>query len=265
MALPGTRILVTRGGTQADEFGRSVRARGGVPVLFPTVALVPVEEGGDFDDSLRRLDSYDFVVFTSANAVRFVRDRMTTLGVRRLPDTLSVVSVGPGTTRELNLRYLPVHLEAPVHSAEGVVDLLVPKGVVGKRVLFPRAEEGREVIPDGLTAAGATVDLVVAYRNGLPPKDPQAAARIVDNPPEVSTFASPSAFRNLFHLLGEEKAAAFLSKSVIAVIGDVTAAAVREKGFEPAIVPTDFTLDAMLDAIERKMLQISDPPKEIDR
>ena len=91
---------------------------------------------------------------------------------------------------------------------------------------------------------------MVAYRNGLAEKDEDAAAEIVADPPEVCTFASPSAFRNLFALLGEENAREMLGRTRIAVIGEVTARAVRERDFRVDIEPETYTLKAMVDAIK---------------
>ncbi len=94
------------------------------------------------------------------------------------------------------------------------------------------------------------MDIVTVYRNGLPPRDEKAAGEIGESPPDVCTFASPSAFRNFFLLLGEELAASVLSRSRIAVIGDVTARAVRERNYPVDIMPETFTLAGMLEAID---------------
>ena len=93
------------------------------------------------------------------------------------------------------------------------------------------------------------MDTVVAYRSGLPEKDEKAAAGLVADPPDVATFASPSAFRNFFLLLGEKAARSVLARSRIAVIGEVTARAVTERNFRVDIMPEKYTLEGMLDAI----------------
>ncbi len=97
-----------------------------------------------------------------------------------------------------------MHLTAEKHTAEGLFEALRPAGIRGKRFLLPRAEEGREILPEAIAREGGEVVSVVAYRNGLAEKDEAVAGEIVSRPPDVCTFASPSAFRNLFLLLGEE-------------------------------------------------------------
>jgi uroporphyrinogen-III synthase len=250
MSLRGKRILVTRGEGQGEEVSAIIRKRGGVPVVFPTVRLVPPDDLAPLDEALARLETFHWVLFTSANAVRFFFDRAAKRGIRGIPEGVRVASVGPGTTRELARHGSPVHCAAEKHTAEGLVTSLAADGFAGKRFLFPRALEGREVIPEEIRRRGGTLDVVAAYRNDLPPRDEKTAREIGKRPPDVCTFASPSAFHNFFLLLGEEQASYVLSRSRIAVIGDVTAKAVEERNYSVDIMPETFTLAGMLEAID---------------
>jgi uroporphyrinogen-III synthase len=254
MTLSGKRILVTRSVEQAGELSVLVRRAGGVPVLFPTIRLTHPEDCGPLDREIGRLSSFDWILFTSANAARFFCERVSRLGVGSLPATLRVASVGPGTTRELAARAVPVHRTAEKHTAEGLFDALLPGGIRGKRFLLPRAEEGREILPDALGREGGEVVSVVAYRNGLAEKDEEVAGEIVSRPPDVCTFASPSAFRNLFLLLGNGTARDMLSRTRIAVIGEVTARAVQRRDFRVDIMPETYTLKGMVDAIQASFI-----------
>jgi uroporphyrinogen III methyltransferase/synthase len=248
MTLSGKRVLVTRSAEQAGELAALVRGAGGVPVLFPTIRLVPPEDTGPLDREIGRLGSFDWVLFTSANAARFFRERAARLGIASWPAGVRAASVGPGTTRVLESLGVPVRLTAYTHTGEGLFEALSPYGVAGKRFLLPRAEEGRETLPERIARDGGEVVAVVAYRNGLADRDDTAAEEIVARPPDVCTFASPSAFRNLFALLGEEKAREMLCRSRIAVIGEVTRRAVEQREFRVDIVPETYTLKGMVDA-----------------
>ena len=219
MTLSGKRILVTRSVEQAGELAALVRAASGIPVLFPTIRLVPPEDCGPLDREIGRLSSFDWILFASANAARFFCERAARLGVGSWPGTLRVASVGPGTTKELAARSVPAHRTAEKHTAGGLFEALLPAGIRGKRFLLPRAEEGREILPDAIAREGGEVVSVVAYRNGLAEKDEAVAGEIVTRPPDVCTFASPSAFRNLFFLLGNGTATNMLSRTRIAEIG----------------------------------------------
>jgi uroporphyrinogen III methyltransferase / synthase len=251
MTLRGLRILVTRSGGPKERFSAMIRDRGGTPVSFPTVRMVPPRDSAPLDGAIDRLASFHWLLFTSGNAARFFLERAAARGVGRLPDTLRVASVGPGTSREIRERGFPVHLAAGKHTAEGLVEALAAEGIRGKRFLFPRAESGREVLPEEIARRGGAVETVTAYRNEEPPADEGGGAAILADPPDVCTFASPSAFRNFFLRLGEEAAASVLSRSRIAVIGEVTAAAVSERKFRVDILPERYTLAGMLEAIER--------------
>ena len=248
MTLSGKRVLITRSAEQAEELAALVRRAGGVPVLFPTIRLAPPEDTGPLDREIDRLASFDWVLFTSANAARFLHERAALLGMSSWPAGARAASVGPGTTRELASRGIPVRLTAAVHTGEGLFDALRSHGVAGKRFLLPRAAEGRETLPELLTREGGEVVAVVAYRNAPAERDDSVAGEIVARPPDLCTFASPSAFRNLFVLLGEEKAGEMLRGSRIAVIGEVTARAVEKRQFRVDIVPERYTLKGMVDA-----------------
>jgi uroporphyrinogen-III synthase len=252
-SLAGKRILVTRGEGQAEVLADRIRRKGGVPVLFPTVRLVPPEDPGPLDDALARLSSFDWILFASANAARFFCGRAARKGISGPPEGVRVASVGPGTTRELRRFGFPVDLTAGRHTADGLVEALKVKGIAGRKFLLPRALEGRETLPLDLAREGGAVETVTAYRNGLPERDERAAREIVAKPPDVCTFASPSSFRNFFLLLGEGPAAEVLSRSRIAVIGEVTARAVAGKNFAVDIMPENYTLDGMLEAIAARL------------
>ena len=250
MTLSGKRILVTRSVEQAGELAVLVRRAGGIPVLFPTIRLTHPEDCGPLDREIGRISSFDWILFTSANGARFFCERAARLGVGSWPGTLCVASVGPGTTKELAGRSIPVHRTAKKHTAEGLFDALLSAGIRGRRFLLPRAEEGREILPDAIEREGGAVVCVVAYRNGLAEKDEEVAGEIVSRPPHVCTFASPSAFRNLFLLLGDGAARNLLSRTRIAVIGEVTARAVERRDFRVDITPETYTLKGMVDAVQ---------------
>ena len=250
MTLSGRRVLVTRSAEQAGELADLIRAAGGAPVLFPTIRLVPPDDTGPLDREIGRLAAFDWVLFTSANAARFFRERAVRLGLSSWPAAVRAASVGPGTTRALAALGIPVHLAAGTHTGEGLFEALSRDGVAGKRFLLPRAEEGRETLPGLISRGGGVAGAVVAYRNGPAERDEPAAREIVARPPDVCTFASPSAFRNLFPLLGEGRAREMLGKSRIAVIGEVTRRAVERREFRVDIMPETYTLKGMVDAVQ---------------
>lgn len=251
MPLGGKRILVTRCDGQAREFADLIRGRGGVPVLFPTVRIVAADDPGPLDESIAGLSAFDWLLFTSANAVRHFALRAAGAFPAPFPARLRIGTVGPGTTRAASDAGMTVFLEAGKHTAEGLLEAVSHEGVAGKRILVPRAAEGREILVEGLAALGATVVAPVAYRTGIAEPDGPAAEAIRADPPDVCTFASPSAFRNFLELMGEDAGRAVLARSRVAVIGEVTARAVGKRNLQVDILPEEFTIPGLLDAIER--------------
>lgn len=225
----GRRVLVTRSAEQAGELAAALREAGAEPVLLPMIQAVPVERPAALDAALDELDAYDALVFTSANGVRFFAGRarergreLATLGAR-------VVCVGPATAEAARRQGLP---EAWVprgrFDAEGLLaelaEALPPRG---RRFLVVRAEQGREVLPDGLRAAGARVDAVPVYRTVAVETDAAALrAALARGELDALTFTSPSTVR---HLLGwlDAPSRAGVARCVVAAIGPVTAAALQ--------------------------------------
>ncbi len=261
MPLRGLRVLVTRGEGQAREFADLIHGRGGVPVLFPTVKIVAAEDPAPLDAAIASLRTFDWLLFSSANGVLHFALRAGGAIAAGLPAGLRIGSVGPGTTRAASAAGMTVFLEAGTHTAEGLLEALSHEGISGARILIPRAAEGREALVDGLSGSGAKVVAPVAYRTGTADKNEAACAAILSHPPDVCTFASPSAFRNFFELMGDQSALSVLSRSRIAVIGEVTARAVENRMLRVDIIPAQFTIPGMLDAIESHFRQPEGAPR----
>jgi len=237
----GKRVLVTRTLEQAGEMARALRAVGAEPVLLPMIELKPAEDTEALDEALRNLEVYDGLLFTSANAVRFFVERARALGVEAAFQNLNawVLCVGPQSARAAHEAGLAVHLTG---SGRGdseaflreLVEALPPSG---RRFLLPRSDIGRDVVPDGLRAAGAEVDAVEAYRNVPAAVDAAELNRSLrEGELDMLTFASPSAFLNLLALL-EPGTRAGLSDIVLAAVGRTTAQAMETEGFTPQVVP----------------------------
>lgn len=237
----GKRVLVTRTLEQAGEMARALRTSGAEPVLMPMIELVPASELDDLDRALSQLDAYDGLLFTSANAVRFFASRARELGLAGSFATLRprILCVGPQSARTALEAGLPVHLTG---SGRGdsesflreLVEILPPAGC---RFLLPRSDIGRDVVPDGLRAAGADVDVVEAYRN-LPARVDRDHLRSMIRLGELDmlTFASPSAVHNFYALLDDETRA-LAATLVIGAVGRTTSRAIEREGATVDVVP----------------------------
>jgi uroporphyrinogen III methyltransferase/synthase len=257
LPLAGVRVLVTRARTQAAATVAALGERGAECVLLPLIEIVPPDDPAPFRAALARLGDYGWVVFTSANAARAVADALQGAGSDGGAFVATrVCAVGPVTAAALRDAGIRVDLVPAEHVGEGVVAALAAAGpLAGARVLLPRAAEAREVIPDELARRGATVDVVVAYRNARPDEaEPGAAgpvlARLRAGEIHVVTFASASAVHGFVAACGGDDAAgAALRRAAVAVIGPKTRDAAAGHGLTVAVMPREYTIPALIEAL----------------
>jgi uroporphyrinogen-III synthase len=239
LPLTGLRVLVTRPGCQAtDKWGTTLAAAGATVLAYPTIEVVPPPSWQPLDQALAQLARYDWIVFTSAAAVRFVASRLP--GGQFLSHSPQIAAVGSETARVLREVGARVDLVPPEQRQEGLAvafRALSP----GTRILFPRALEGQDTSVEALRGQGCQVDLVPAYQTV--PVDPLPALPAFD----VAIFASPSAFRSLIHQLGTGA----LANRTVAVIGPTTAEEARKHGLSPVIAAQP-NIEALISAIVRE-------------
>jgi uroporphyrinogen III methyltransferase/synthase len=235
---------------------------GAEAIEAPLVRIVPPDDYGPLDEACARVGDFDWIVFSSANAVEVFLTRLlaSPLDLRAL-GTVRLCAIGPQTADRLARHGLKVDLTPPEYRAETLVQSILgldakgPNGVRGLKVLLPRADIGREVVADELRRQGADVTDVIAYRTVAiePERDggPDIYRLLLEGRIDVVTFTSPSAVRTFVHLLGAEPAADLLQKTVVASIGPVTAEAAAQFQIHSAIVPQEYTVPALVDAIAK--------------
>ncbi|MGE0041779.1 MAG: uroporphyrinogen-III C-methyltransferase [Vicinamibacterales bacterium] len=249
----GKRVLVTRSRDQAAELVELLEAHGAEAIEAPLIKIVPPEDFGPLDEACARAGQFDWIVFTSANGAVAFMDRLMlgTRDARALAD-VRLCAVGPGTAARLARYGLKVDLVPEDHRAEGVVQALTALGpLTGRKVLFPKADIARDVVPERLTAAGAEVTEVVAYRTVTAEGDGHLDIyrQLLDHRIDCVTFSSASAIRSFVAIYGDEQAADLLNHTVVATIGPVTADAAARYQIQPAITPASSTIPAFVDAI----------------
>jgi uroporphyrinogen-III synthase len=246
LPLAGKRVLVTRAGAQADELSRLLRQAGATPVESPAIEIIPLRPP-ELDHAIHDLAHYDWLIFTSTNAVRVFFDRFAELGanVARLR-SVAVAAVGASTARAVEQRGVEVAAVPDTFVAEALLDTLVSRGIAGKCVLLPCAEAARDVLPDGLRAAGAVVEVVPTYRTALPEAAGAEIARVHQaGGVDAITFASPSSVRNFIAMGGDQLARC----SVVACIGPVTAKSARDCGLQVAVEAEEHSMPGLVRAL----------------
>jgi uroporphyrinogen III methyltransferase/synthase len=249
----GRRVLVTRSRDQSGELVELLETRGAEAVEAPLIKVVPPEDYAPLDEACARSAEYDWIVFTSANGANAFMDRLLAgpRDARALADT-KLCAVGPGTASRLARFGLKVDVVPDDHRAEGVIAALKRAGSLkGVKVLFPKADIAREVLPEELRAAGADVSEVVAYRTVTADSDAHLAIyrELLEERIDVVTFSSASAVRAFISIHGAEQAIDLLNHTLVATIGPVTAEAAHRYGINPQIIPASSTVPALVDAI----------------
>jgi uroporphyrinogen III methyltransferase/synthase len=253
----GRRILVTRPREDAAELTDLLATLGADAIEAPMLRFAPPDDFGPLDDAVGRLGSFEWVVFTSANAVEsFVGRVMAGPGDLRALGNVRLCAIGPATDERLRRFRLKPDLVPTDGHPEAVAQALLATGrLAGRAVLVPRADMGRELIAMELRRAGAEVTDVTAYRTIVaePEREgePDIYRLLLDRRIDVVTFTSASAVRNFAKTLGEEQAVDLLRQTTVACIGPVTAEAAAQLGIVTTVMPEEYTIPALVDAIVR--------------
>jgi uroporphyrinogen III methyltransferase/synthase len=251
--LVGRRVLVTRSKEQAGELVELLEAQGAEAVEAPLINIIPPEDYAPLDAACERAGAYDWIVFTSINGAGAFMDRLLQgpRDVRALAGA-RLCAVGPGTASRLTRFGLKVDLIPDDHSADGVVTALKAAGSIkGKRVLFPKADIARDVLPEELRSAGAEVTEVIAYRTVTAESDAHLGIyrQLLDRRIDAVTFSSASAVRSFVSIYGADQAVDLLNHTIVATIGPVTAEAAVRYGITPQVTPATSTIPALVDAL----------------
>jgi uroporphyrinogen III methyltransferase/synthase len=252
--LHGKVVAITRAATQAGETARAVRARGGLPLEAPTIAIQPPADGAPLARAARDIGSYDVVAFTSANGVDALFEAIRDAGLdARAFGRALIAVIGPGTARALAPYGVRADLAAEEHRGEGLAAAIAEKlgGVVaGRRVLLARATVARDALPDTLRAAGAYVDVVPAYESVAASVEALAPLRtaLLAGEVDVVTFTASSTATRFCEAFPD--AQALLAETLIASIGPITSDTLRARGLRVDVEAKPFTIPALLDAIE---------------
>jgi len=219
---------------------RALEALGANVLVAPAIELADPVDWGDVDRALRALDSYDWVVFTSANGVRQFAGRAATRGIR-LPSrgAIQVAVVGPSTARAAESCGLQVSVCPTVHSGEGLLEALGAAGSPGReRFLLIRPEQASGTVADGLRAWGARVEAAAAYRTVCPASVPSAVQRSMEaGEVDLVAFTSSSAVRNFVELIGPRIVGRVCRRVAAGCIGPRTAETARALGFTVVVEP----------------------------
>ena len=244
----GKTVVMTRPEAQSAAFAQLLYETGARVVSFPTIKIVPPGDYTPLDRAIEHIDTYDWIILTSVNGVRSFFDRLYHLGkdARSLAG-VRLCAIGPATAKTVERHGIRVDLVPESYISESVVSAFKTAGGAGRKVLLPRAEIARDIIPESLTAMGAHCDVITAYQtvpSGMTAEDFHmlTGTGTVD----IITFTSPSTVDNFIDMIGKEN---IPGDALIACIGPVTKEAAEAAGLTVHIMATSYTVEGMMDAM----------------
>jgi uroporphyrinogen III methyltransferase/synthase len=247
LPLFGRTVVVTRAREQAAEMCEQLRELGAEAIELPAIEIRPPGDWGPLDRAIACLDEYDWLLFTSANGVKYFLERLDAGGRDMRSIRGRICAIGPATASAL----AGVHLKADVvpekFVAEGLLEALGGHDLAGKKILLPRAAEARDVIPVELVKRGAAINVVPAYQTVAPERCAESASRIFGaaDKPDWITFASSSTVRNFAAVCPADR----IAGTSVASIGPITSETAREVGFTVDVEASDYTVEGLIAAI----------------
>lgn len=247
----GKTVLVTRARSQASKLTARLEQLGAKVIETPAIRLeAPADGYKALDEAIARLADYQWLIFTSANGVERFFDRLLAAGRdARALGYAKLAAIGTATAEKLKQYGLMADVIPQEFRAEGIIEALKGKLPPHAKILLPRAQEAREILPEKLRELGAAVDVAPAYQTVCSDVDGEAlreqlAGGVID----LVTFTSSSTVRNLIQILGS---AAPLQTVKTACIGPVTADTARQNGVEPDMVADTYTIDGLVETIKQ--------------
>ena len=260
--LKGRTILITRSLEQSGEITSLFEALGAEVIHLPTIEIVEPASWDAVDSALKRVETYDWLIFTSPNGVRFffrrMKDRIERGGLSGLLP--KICAIGPATAKSVEEAGAKIDIAPSESRAEGVLRALTEclggrEQVRGLKFLVPRSQIAREEIPDGLARLGATVDAIEAYRTVKPEADCEAVRRLLrEGSIHAITFTSPSTIVNFAGLLDANNLSDLIGPALVGCIGPTTAAAAKEYGLRAVVQPERYNAPALVEAMARSLM-----------
>ena len=247
----GRRIIVTRSRDQSSVFTEMLIDRGAMTIEFPTIEVVPPGSWDELDSAIQTVESFSWLIFSSANAVRFFMDRLRSLNKDlRILKGVNICTVGPKTAESLESYGLRADLIPTEFKAEGVIDAIGSVNLRGLKILIPRAKVGREILPDKLRELGAEVTVATAYENIKPTTDVARVRKLLEEKKIAAiTFTSSSTVNNFIEILGQKEYKRLLNGVAVACIGPITAKTADGYGMKTDIMPKDYTIPALVNEL----------------
>lgn len=247
----GKRILITRARTQASVLAEKIEFLGGEPWEFPTIEIVEPDDFSPMDNAISEIESYDWLVLTSVNGVQSFMSRMKHLrkDIRNL-NNIKIVAIGPKTRDEIEKYGIFCEFMPEEFVAEAIIEVFKQHDLKDKKVLLPRADIARKILPETLKSIGAEINEVTAYKTIEGAGDTEELVKLLEEKKiHVFTFTSSSTVKNFISKLGNRNVQELLKDTIIACIGPITSATAKNLGLKVDVEAEEYTIDGLLKSI----------------
>jgi uroporphyrinogen-III synthase len=239
------RILITRPRAQADDFAANLRVAGFEPIFFPVIEIQPIEDNFALERALSKIGCYDWLVFTSVNAVEVV--------LPQLPDGSlpQIAAIGPKTAEALQRQGITPNFVPDEYVAESILPGL--GDLRGKWVLLPRADIARKALPEAIFEAGGIPHEIAVYRT-LPTQPSPDGLAALRSGVDVVTLTSPSTVHSFVTIARQNglDPLALPGNPVFACIGPITEQAAREEGLGNLMTAREYTTEGLIEVISNR-------------
>ncbi|MEW6129435.1 MAG: uroporphyrinogen-III synthase [Acidobacteriota bacterium] len=255
--LKGRTVLVTRAIEQAQETVSLLESLGARVLCVPMIKIVPPDSWQAVDRAIDQLASYHYLIFTSANGVKFFFERLNDYLHKDLSKLTAakICAIGEATARTLKNFAINANLIATDARAEGLLSAIIEnaggeENIAGLRFLLPRAQAARDLLPLELGKLGATVDDLTVYQTVSTTANREALVeQLAQGKIDVVMFTSPSTIHHFVALIGQENLSGLMQTVWAACIGSVTAATAREYHLQNLIQPPVYSAAALIESI----------------
>ena len=255
LPLFGQRVMITRPRQDAFRAASVLEHLGAEVILAPTVEVRPLTNPSPIDDAIDRLDDFDWLVFTSANGVRYFIERLEERGrdLRALGH-LKLAAIGPWTADALAGFHLRTDLIPDSYRSEALA-VALGRVACGRKILLARANRGRTLLKDELDHL-AEVEQVSVYENLDAPSLPDAVIeRILAGTVDWITLTSSAITERLHGLLPDEARRRIGREIRLASLSPVTSATAARLGWNVAVEATEFTWDGLVSALVQRIAE----------
>ena len=245
LPLFGRRIVITRDRRQAMDLAEPLEALGAETLLAPMIEIGPPADLRALEDAVARLETYDWLIFTSVNGVRYFVEALDRSSADLRALKARICAIGPATRGSIEALHLKVDRMPEEYVAESLLTAFESEDLNSRRILIPRAAVARDVIPVELARRGASVEVVEAYRTIIPQDAADRAREALAREPHWITFTSSSTVNNFVASVSGRS----LGNARIASIGPITSATLREHGMRVDVEAKPHSIEGLVDAM----------------